>query len=66
MSFICPVCKQRLTRSGSCYRCRGNHSFDIAKSGYVNLLLSQQSSQKRHGDDKAMVLARRRFLEKEY
>ncbi len=39
--------------------CENKHCFDIAKSGYVNLILSNKSL---HGDDKKMVLARRTFL----
>ncbi len=60
--FICPVCKQNLSRDGKVYNCPLSHSFDISKYGYVNLLMSQQSSSKRHGDDKLMVRARRDFL----
>lgn len=48
------------------YRCGKNHCFDISKYGYVNLLMSQQSSKKRHGDDSLMVVARRSFLQKGY
>ena len=44
--------------------CENNHSFDVSREGYVNLLMSQKSSLKRHGDDKLMVKARRDFLEK--
>ena len=62
--FICPVCGGALVKNGSAYVCENRHSFDISKYGYVNLLMSQQSSLKRHGDDKLMVLARRQFLEK--
>ena len=62
--FICPVCSGVLTKSGSAYTCENRHSFDVSKYGYVNLLMSQQSSLKRHGDDKLMVQARRQFLEK--
>lgn len=62
--FICPVCKCELEKSTGAYRCSNNHSFDISKFGYVNLLMSQQSAQKRHGDDKLMVSARRDFLSK--
>ena len=54
---------QQQLRSGA-YLCPKNHSFDIAKSGYVNLLLN--SSQGHHGDDKLMVRARRDFLDKGY
>ena len=62
--FICPVCRSLLNIDGRAYRCENNHSFDISKDGYVNLLMSQQSSVKRHGDDKLMVRSRREFLEK--
>ena len=60
--FICPVCKTELIKSEKSYVCSGRHNFDISKDGYVNLLMSQQSSLKRHGDDKVMVRARRDFL----
>ncbi len=64
--FICPVCKNGLTLFEKTYKCPNNHCFDVSKDGYVNLLMSQQSSAKRHGDDKLMVRARREFLEKGY
>ncbi len=64
--FICPVCKSVLTEQESKYSCLNNHCFDKAKQGYVNLLMSQQSSQKRHGDDKLMVKSRRDFLNNGY
>ncbi len=64
--LICPVCSAPLLKGEKIYTCPDNHSFDISKYGYVNLLMSQQSSQKRHGDDKAMVQARRDFLCKGY
>ena len=64
--FICPVCGSKLNKIEKSYVCNGNHSFDISKYGYVNLLMSQQSSLKRHGDDKLMVSSRRAFLEKGY
>ncbi len=63
-SFICPVCKSELLLFEKIYKCPYNHCFDVSKDGYVNLLMSQQSSLKRHGDDKLMVRARREFLEK--
>lgn len=65
-SFICPVCKRPLKLDGKTYKCENRHSFDLSKSGYVNLLMSQQSKLKRHGDDKIMVNARRKFLDKGY
>ncbi len=63
-NFICPVCKSRISLFERTYKCPNNHCFDLSKAGYVNLLMSQQSSLKRHGDDKLMVKARRDFLEK--
>lgn len=61
--LICPVCSKKLSVDGRAYKCESNHCFDISKFGYVNLLMSQRSSDKRHGDDKLMVNARRDFLE---
>lgn len=60
MKFICPVCGGRLTEVGGSALCEARHSFDRAKEGYFNFLLS--SSAKNHGDNAEMVLARRAFL----
>lgn len=64
--FICPICKSTLKISEKSYKCENNHCFDIAKQGYVNLLISQKSSKKRHGDDGLMLNSRRDFLNKGY
>lgn len=64
--FSCPVCGCRLEKDGGSLRCANGHCFDIAKQGYVNLLQSQKSSSKRHGDDKLMVKSRSDFLDKGY
>ena len=64
--FRCPVCNNALSREDKTYKCTMNHSFDIAKQGYVNLLRSQKSSKKRHGDDALMVKSRQDFLEKDF
>ena len=58
--LICPKCKKELMKSASGYNCPAHHHYDIAASGYVNLLL--QNSVKAHGDNSEMILARRRFL----
>lgn len=58
--FTCPVCGEILKRDDRTLKCSNNHSYDISKSGYVNLLMSQKT--KNHGDDKLMVRARRDFL----
>ena len=65
-TLTCPVCGGVLTKEDRSLRCSQRHSFDRAKQGYVNLLLSNKSSAKRHGDDKAMLLSRQAFLEKGY
>lgn len=60
--YQCPLCHSLLTVSSKQYRCQQNHSFDIAKEGYVNLLPVQQKNSKAPGDNKAMIQARRDFL----
>ncbi len=60
--FRCPVCGRQLENQGTAYVCPNRHSFDKAKSGYVHLL-THASGAKGHGDNKAMVCARRDFLE---
>ena len=63
INFVCPVCKKELGEEEKLYRCENGHCFDKSKFGYVNLLQSQKSSAKRHGDDRMMVRARRDFLD---
>lgn len=63
LNFCCPVCKNELLLDGRTYKCKNNHCFDCAKQGYVNLLQSNKSKNKRHGDDKLMIEARTRFLD---
>lgn len=60
--LICPKCKEPLRLEKNSYKCKNNHCFDKAKQGYVNLSLKQKAS----GDNKEMVLARTKFLEKGY
>ena len=59
--LICPVCKKVLFLNDRSYICENRHTFDLAKKGYVNLLMS--SSARTHGDDKIMADARRDFLD---
>ncbi len=61
--LICPVCREALLLEARTYRCENNHCFDLAKEGYLNLLLSHQRKSKNAGDDKAMIQARRRFFD---
>lgn len=61
--WVCPVCAAPLRLEDGSYRCAAGHSFDRAREGYVNLLLSQHKKSRQPGDDKAMLAARRSFLE---
>lgn len=64
MSLACPVCRQALSANGTSWRCPANHTFDVARQGYLNLLLAQHRKSRQPGDDKAMVTARTRFLDR--
>ncbi|MVX66994.1 methyltransferase domain-containing protein [Clostridium chromiireducens] len=66
--LLCPVCKDKLIKDASnkMYRCNNKHTYDIAKEGYVNLLISNQKRSKNPGDSKEMVLARIDFLNRGY
>jgi len=66
--LLCPLCKKPLTcaAESKSFLCERNHTFDIAKQGYVNLLPVQQKRSKQPGDSKEMVLARKHFLELGY
>ena len=63
MELICPICNEKLNLEGRQYRCARNHSFDIARQGYVNLLAVQQKHSLNPGDTREQVLSRREFLE---
>ena len=62
-SLLCPVrdCRLPLLREARRFVCRAAHSFDIARSGYVNLLQPQDRRSKQPGDTAAAVAARRRL-----
>lgn len=64
--MICPVCKSLLSGFEHVFRCKDGHSFDVAKEGYLNLLLAQQKNSKSPGDSKDMVQSRSKFLNASY
>lgn len=66
MNLLCPICGEQLNLTDRQYRCIQNHSFDIARQGYVNLLVVQQKHSLNPGDTREQVLARREFLEAGY
>ncbi len=57
--LTCPVCSLHLTQLDHTWKCANGHTFDISKEGYVNLALGKWI-----GDTKAMLQARRDFLER--
>jgi 23S rRNA (guanine745-N1)-methyltransferase len=59
----CPVrkCHLELTRDEKRVVCPRGHSFDIARSGYINLLQPQERRAARPGDTASAVAARRRL-----
>ena len=64
--LLCTVrdCRAPLEREERRYVCANQHSFDVARSGYVNLLQPQDRRSKNPGDTSDAVAARRRFLER--
>lgn len=61
-ALACPLDGNPLHRRGPAWRCADGHSFDVAKEGYIHLLPVQHKRSRDPGDSKAMVAARRRFL----
>jgi len=61
--LLCPVrgCHLALTREDKRVVCTRGHSFDIARSGYINLLQPQERRSKKPGDTVAAVAARRQL-----
>jgi 23S rRNA (guanine745-N1)-methyltransferase len=61
--LICPVreCRLELVREGRRLLCARGHSFDLARSGYINLLQPQERRSKQPGDTAAALAGRRRL-----
>ena len=61
--LICPVrdCQQALAPADRRLLCPRGHSFDVARTGYTNLLQPQDRRSKNPGDTAAAVAARRRL-----
>lgn len=61
--LLCPVrgCQKALVREERRLVCASGHSFDVARSGYINLLQPQDRRSKQPGDTEAAVAARRRL-----
>jgi len=61
--FRCPVCAEPLERDDRTFGCVNAHRFDIAREGYVNLLLAQHRHSKDPGYSKEMIAGRRDFFD---
>ena len=62
MKFICPICNSPFeTDACGTAKCQNRHSFDKSREGYYNLLVGASGGT--HGDNREMLLARRRFLD---
>jgi 23S rRNA (guanine745-N1)-methyltransferase len=61
--LLCPVrdCHLALVREEGRVFCSRGHSFDIARSGYINLLQPQDRRSKQPGDTSAALQGRRRL-----
>ena len=66
VSLKCPVCNEALNKENNSYLCENKHTHDIAKEGYVNLLLAQHKRSKSPGDSDEMIRSRQSFLNKGY
>jgi 23S rRNA (guanine745-N1)-methyltransferase len=62
-ALLCPVrgCQLELVREEHRVICQRGHSFDIARSGYINLLQPQDRRSKQPGDTDAATQGRRRL-----
>lgn len=65
--LICPNCGTGLSpvEGQNTLRCEQGHCFDLAKEGYVNLMVGSRSGENR-GDSKASARSRKEFLSKDY
>jgi 23S rRNA (guanine745-N1)-methyltransferase len=61
--LVCPVrnCHLPLVRGDGQVACERGHSFDIARSGYINLLQPQDRRSRKPGDSNAAIAGRRRL-----
>jgi 23S rRNA (guanine745-N1)-methyltransferase len=66
VTLLCPVrsCQLVLSREERRFVCGNRHSFDLARSGYLNLLQPQDRKSKTPGDSNEAALARRRIMDR--
>jgi 23S rRNA (guanine745-N1)-methyltransferase len=61
-NLVCPIDGFVLSQREHSLICPKGHNFDIARQGYMNLLVVQHKASRDPGDTKEMVAARSRFL----
>jgi 23S rRNA (guanine745-N1)-methyltransferase len=68
VTLLCTVrgCLQPLEQRGRSYHCANRHHFDLARSGYLNLLQPQDRRSARPGDREEAVKARRRLFDRDF
>ena len=66
MILQCPNCQTELSKEANSFSCLKGHHFDVAKEGYVNLLLANQKQTANPGDNAMMINARESFLMEGY
>ena len=59
-ALSCPICRADLNLVGRSFHCRLRHTFDLARSGYVNLAVGRAA--KAGGDTADQLQRRRAFL----
>jgi 23S rRNA (guanine745-N1)-methyltransferase len=65
-NLSCPIDLAPLQRRERSLICQHGHTYDLAKTGYVNLLPVQNKRSKDPGDSKEMVAARHAFLKQQH
>lgn len=65
-NLSCPIDSTPLSLVERSLKCDQGHTFDLAKSGYVNLLPVQNKRSKDPGDSKEMVASRQAFLSQQH
>ncbi len=64
--LACPKCHLPLHLEGNSYKCDNRHTYDLAKSKYINLLLNPDKATNNPGDSKESLIARKAYLNQGY
>jgi 23S rRNA (guanine745-N1)-methyltransferase len=59
----CPFCRAEFAIAGRALRCPGRHSFDLARSGYVNFAVGRRQPRAGSGDTRAQLQRRAAVLD---